>query len=108
MLKSGEGTVGGDGSWTLSCAYNEYCAVPVGYGNPRNDDKRALAAGRGRRIDRANGNRFRIEVRGRRIQIWVDGEPIADVTDEEMDRTIGGNTLDHGGLGFLWGFDAMG
>jgi len=59
-------------------------------------------------IDRENGNKFRIEVSGQRIQIWVDGERIADVTDQQMGETIGGQTLDHGGVGFYWGMDSMG
>jgi hypothetical protein len=56
--------VQGDGSWSLSCIYNAYCRVPSGYGNPANDAERKLADGRGLKIDRENGNRFRIEVRG--------------------------------------------
>jgi hypothetical protein len=98
----------GDGSWSLSCTYNSYCRVPSGYGNPASDAERKLADGRGLKIDPENGNRFRIEVRGQRIQIWVDGEQIADVTDDQMGETIGGETLDHGGVGFQWGLDSMG
>jgi hypothetical protein len=67
-----------------------------------------LADGEGIQIDRENGNKFRIEVRGQRIQIWVDGEQIANITDEQMGESIGGKTLDHGGVGFHWGYDAMG
>jgi hypothetical protein len=100
--------IGGDGAWTLTCGYNEYCATPIGWGNMRNDGKRTLASGRGLKIDRTNGNKYRLEVRGQRIQIWVDGEHVVDVTDEKMDEMIGGKTLDHGGVGFLWGYDAMG
>ena len=100
--------VQGDGAWSLACAYNDYCRVPSGYGNPGSDGKRTLANGDGLKIDRENGNKFRIEVRGQRIQVWVDGEQIADVTDEQMGETIGGQTLDHGGVGFEWGMDAMG
>lgn len=100
-------SVQGDGSWTLSCSYNDYCHTPVGWGNPRNDGQRTLGSGRGLKLDRENGNKFRLEVRGQHIQIWVDGEPVVDVTDEKMGETIGGKTLDHGGVGFLGGFDAM-
>lgn len=100
--------VGGDGSWTVSCVYNDYCAVPMGYGNNRKDAERKLASGRGLKIDRENGNKFRLEVRGQHIQIWVDGDQVVDVTDEKMGETIGGKTLDHGGVGFHWGYDAMG
>ena len=49
----------------------------------------------------------RIEVRGQRIQVWVDDRQIADVTDEKMDEPIGGQTLDHGGVAFVGEFDAM-
>jgi hypothetical protein len=33
---------------------------------------------------------------------------IADVRDEQMPDPIAGQTLDHGGVGFHWGFDSMG
>jgi hypothetical protein len=79
----------------------------MGYGNPRKDAERKLASGRGLKIDRVNGNHFRIEVRGQHIQIRVDDQLVTDVTDEKMDQTIGGQTLDHGGVGFIGGFDAM-
>jgi len=45
---------------------------------------------------------------GTRIQIWMDGERIADVRDEKMNDKIGEQTLDHGGVGFSWGHDSMG
>jgi hypothetical protein len=99
--------LGGNGSWTLSCTYNSYCQVPMGYGNPHSDADRKLAAGDGLNPDRVNGNHFRIEVRGQRIQVWVDDRQIADVTDEKMDEPIGGQTLDHGGVAFVGEFDAM-
>ena len=101
-------SVQGDGNWSLLCTYNSYCRVPCGYGNPGSDGERKLASGEGLKIDRENGNKFRLEVRGKRIRIWVDGEQIADVTDDQMDETIGGQTLDHGGVGFDWGMDCMG
>lgn len=100
--------VGGDGVWSLFTLYNDHCGTPVGFGQPHREGERQLAAGRGLKIDRVNGNKFRIEVAGTRIRIWVDGEPLTDVTDAKMGETIGGQTLDHGGVGFLWGFDAMG
>lgn len=97
----------GDGSWSLSCTYNEYCAVPSGYANARRDGERKLSSGSGLKIDRQNGNKYRIEVRGQHIQIWVDGEQVADVTDDKMGQTIGGKTLDHGGVGIRAEYDAM-
>jgi len=100
--------VNGDGSWLLRCIYNDYCAVPSGFGNPRRDAERELAKGDGLKIDRQNGNKYVIEILRKRIQIWVDGEKIVDVFDDKMDETIGGETLDHGGVGFTWGLDAMG
>ena len=100
--------VQGDGRWSLACDYNSHCRVPSGFGNPDKDGERKLASGEGLKIDRENGNKFSIEVRGQHIQIWVDGEQIADVTDEQMGETIGGQTLDHGGVGFHWGLDSMG
>lgn len=99
--------VQGDGSWTLDCTYNDYCAQPVGWGNSRNDGTRSLASGSGLKVDRANGNKYRIDVRGQRIQIWFDGQQIVDVTDEKMGDIIGGQRLDHGGVAFQGGFDAM-
>jgi hypothetical protein len=101
-------TVAGDGSWKLWCVYNWYCDMPVGWVAPRNDGLRDLASGHGLKVDRVNGNKYRIDIRGRRIQIWVDGEQLLDVTDEKMDESLGGQRLDHGGVMFEWGWEAMG
>ncbi len=98
----------GAGTWEFRCTYNSYCAVPEGFGNPRQDAERKLAQGEGLKIDRVNGNKYVIQVTGHRIQIWVDGEQIVDMVDDKMGETIGGETLDHGGVGFTWGLDAMG
>ena len=38
----------------------------------------------------------------------MDGEQIVDIRDEKMGECIGGQTLDHGGVGFHWGMDSMG
>ena len=100
--------LGGDGSWGISCSYNAYCNTPCGYGNPACDGTRALAEGKGLKPDPANGNKIRIEVSGTRIQVWFDGEQIADLRDEKMTEPIGGQTLDHGGLVIMWGFESMG
>ena len=100
-------SLAGDGGWTLQCVYNDYCRVKAGWGNPQRDAARTLASGRGLKPDRVNGNHYRIEVRGQRIQIWVDGQQIVDVTDEKMGATIGGQTLDHGGVGFQGGYEAI-
>ena len=78
------------------------------YGNPTSDGSRALAEGKGLKPDPANGNMVRIEVAGTRIRIWVDGEKIADLRDDKMNETIGGQTLDHGGVSVTWGFESMG
>ena len=100
--------VNGDGSWFLRCTYNEYSGTPIGYQYVRRDAERKLTSGRGLKIDRENGNKYVVEVIGQRIQIWVDGKQIADVTDPKMGETFGGQTLDHGGIGFAWGMDTMG
>ena len=96
-----------DGSWGLGCSYNQYCHVPSGYGNPQGDGTRRLMRGKGLKLDPDNGNKFRIDVRGTCIQIWVDGEKIADVRDEKMCDSIGGKTLDHGGIGFSTPWECM-
>jgi hypothetical protein len=101
-------SLGGDGTWSLGCGYNVYCKTPVGYGNPTSDGSRTLAEGKGLKPDPVNGNKVRIEVCGTRIRIWVDGEKIADLRDEKMGECIGGQTLDHGGVAFTWGFESMG
>lgn len=98
----------GDGSWSLSCAYNSYCKTACGYGDPTSEGNRTLAQGKGLIHDPEAGNSVRIDVRGTRIQIWVDGVQIADVQDDKMTETIGGQTLDHGGIAFTWGFECMG
>ncbi len=100
--------VQGSGVWTLKCVYNDYCRVPVGFGDPGNDGERTLASGTGLKIDRKHGNKYRIEVKGEDIKIWIDGQQIVNVTDELMDQAIAGQTLDHGGVGFHWGLDTMG
>lgn len=97
----------GDGTWDLVAVYNDYCATSSGWGNPHKDAERKLAAGSGLIQNRTNGNHYRIEVRGQRIQIWVDDKQFVDVVDDKMSETIGGQTLDHGGIGFVGGFDAM-
>jgi hypothetical protein len=101
-------SINGDGTWNLNCVYNEYCPSPAGYANMRNDARRMLASGQGLKLDSQNGNKYRIEVRGQRIQIWVDGAQVVDVTDDKMGQTIGGKTLDHGGVGIGWVHDTMG
>ena len=101
-------SLSGDGSWGLGCMYNLYCRVSSGYGDWRGDGERTLAAGKGLKLDSQNGNKIRIDVRGTRIQVWVDGTRIADVQDEKMRDSIGGKTLDHGGVGFDWVHDSMG
>ena len=101
-------SIGGDGAWSLSCGYNSYCKTPVGYGNPTSDGSRALAEGKGLKPDLVNGNKVRIEVSGTRIRIWVDDVQIADLRDDKMNETIGGQTLDHGGVSVTWGFESMG
>jgi len=97
-------SLSGNGSWGLSCRYDSYCHVSSGWGDPQNAASRGLAKGKGLKLDPQAGNKFRIDVRGTRIQVWVDGEQLADVRDEEMGANIGDQTLDHGGVGFqaLW------
>lgn len=98
----------GDGSWSLSCAYNGFCQTPCGFGNPTSEGNRILAEGKGLTHDPLAGNKIRIDLAGTRIQIWVDGAQIVDIRDEKMAETIGGTTLDHGGIGITWGFECMG
>lgn len=98
----------GDGSWSLSCSYNSHCKTACGFGDPTSDGNRTLAQGKGLIHDPEAGNRIRIDVRGTHIQIRVDGVEIADVRDEKMTETVGGRTLDHGGVAFTWGFECMG
>jgi hypothetical protein len=97
-----------DGSWRLTSGYNSYAAVPRGYGNPTSEGRRSLAEGKGLKYDPKAGNKLRIQVCGTRIQIWVDDEQIVDVRDEKMGECIGGQTLDHGGIGIRWNFETMG
>ncbi len=97
----------GPGDWSLSAYRNNYCRQSKGWGNPGSDDEYKLAGGSDVALDPAKGNRFRIEVRGERIQVWIDGRKIADVVDERMGEVIGGRALDHGGVAFCGGFDAM-
>lgn len=100
--------IGGDGSWSLACAYNRHSAVPSGWIQPISDGTRTLANGTGLKLDPENGNNIRLAVVGTRIQIWVDGESIVDLRDEKMSETIGDITLDHGGIAISWGWECMG
>lgn len=100
--------IGGDGSWNVSCIYNSHCKTSSGYGSPFSEGSRTLAEGKGLKCDPEKGNKVRIEVRGTRIQAWVDDEKIAELQDEKMRETIGGQTLDHGGVSITWGFESMG
>ncbi len=97
-----------DGTWSLNCSYHGHCRTTSGYGNYTTEGNRALANGKGLKLDAINGNKFRIDVTGARIRIWVDGEKIADVQDEKMREPVGGTTLDHGGVGFAWQWECMG
>ncbi len=97
----------GPGNWSLAAYRNHYCRQPKGWGSPGGDHERKLAGGPDVALDPVKGNRFRIDVVGNRIQVWVDGRKIADVADEEMGEPISGRTLDHGGVAFVGGFDAM-
>ena len=101
-------SLGGDGNWGLGCAYSSHCQTARGYGSPTNDGSRSLAKGIGLKLDPKAGNKIRIDVRGKRIQVWVDGERIADVQDDKMAEPIGGQTLDHGGVGVGWVWECMG
>ncbi len=94
--------------WRLAGYYNAYCRAPAGCSAWQSDDERRLAEGQGLELDPKTGNKFRIDVCGTRIQIWVDGSQIADVRDEKMAESIGGQTLDHGGIGFNWQAECMG
>lgn len=100
-------SLSGDGSWGLSCDYNSFCNVASGWGNPQSEASRSLAEGKGLKFDPQAGNKFRIDVRGTRIQVWVDGRQVADVRDEKMGASIGGQTLDHGGIGFQTPWECM-
>ena len=101
-------SIGPEGNWELSCIYNNYCNTPVGFGNPTNDGTRTLAKGEGLKTDPANGNRYKLEVLGKRITVWVDDAKVVEIEDEKMCEVIGGTTLDHGGFGFAWGWENMG
>ena len=99
--------LGADGTWGLSCYCNLYCPTSSGWSNPHIEGNRALAQGSGLKLDPQAGNKFRIDVCGTRIQVWVDGKQIADVTDDKMGECVGGQTLDHGGVGFGTPWECM-
>lgn len=91
---------GADGSWSLGSSY--YIHVPAGWAIPSGENNRTLAQGRGLKFDHTDGNKFRIDVCGTHIQVWVDGAPLIDLRDEKMGERIGDQVLDHGGVGFQW------
>jgi len=100
--------ISGDGTWNVACYYNSYCKAPSGFGSPAIEGSRTLAEGKGLKYDPETGHKIRIEVRGTHIQAWVDGVQLADLHDDKMGETIGGQTLDHGGVTITWGFECMG
>ncbi len=100
--------IAADGSWSLACNYNHYSPSATGWSQPLLDGARTLARGKGLKIDTEKGNKIRLDVIGTRIQIWVDDERIVDIGDEKMVATIGGQTLDHGGIAISWGWECMG
>lgn len=100
--------IAADGSWTLACNYNHHSPSATGWCQPLSDGARTLASGKGLKIDTEKGNKIRLDVIGTRIQIWVDDSRIVDIDDEKMSATIGGQTLDHGGIGISWGWECMG
>ncbi len=99
--------LGSDGRWSLGCGYDSYCHQASGWGSPQAVATRSLAKGEGLTLDPQEGNRFRVDVLGTRIRVWVDGKQLADVTDAEMGSCIGGQTLDHGGIGFQTPWECM-
>lgn len=101
-------TLGRNGTWGLSCIYNHYCPGARGYQKPLHDGSRSLAKGDGISVANRKVNRVSIEVKGERIQVWVDDKRLVDVTDELMDEEVEGTTLDHGGVGVQWGWEGMG
>lgn len=86
------------GEWGLSCYYNHYCRTTVGYSSAKADHTRKLKTGTGLKINTDAGNRIRIDVQGKRIQIWFDEEKIIDMVDEEMNKEFEGRTVNHGGI----------
>ncbi len=100
--------LGANGKWALGCCYNQRVPMPRGHKSPVSDAARELAAGDGVKLDEKKGNRVRIDVAGERIQVWIDGEKLADVTDSKMTEEIGGQRLDHGGVAFEWAWECMG
>ena len=97
----------GEGNWRLVAYYDDHIRRGLGWGSNVNDGERPLAYGEDVKLDRVKGNRFRLEVRGNHIEVWIDGRKIVDVIDEEMDEPIDGRTLDHGGVAFVGAYDAM-
>lgn len=100
--------IAADGSWSLACSYNSHSPAPSGWVQPFSEGARTLASGKGLKIDPEKGNKIRLDVVGTQIRIWVDGEAIVDLRDEKMGDAIGGQTLDHGGIGISWGWECMG
>jgi len=96
------------GKWALRCTYNQHCPSEIGYKSSVNDGLRTLAEGQTEGWKVSQPKRIAIEVVGKRIQVWVDGKELADVRDEDMDKEVGGVTLDHGGIGVQWGWEGMG
>lgn len=94
--------------WQVLAARNCYSKSKSGWFNVSGEGNFEIAKGQGLKLDRERGNHVRVDVQGDRVQVWFDGQPVCDVTDARLHDEIDGVKLDHGGLGFVWGFDSMG
>ena len=96
------------GTWSVRSIYNHHCPGQRGYRKPLHDGVTTLAEGGGVSVANRKSNRVAIEIKGKRIQIWIDGKRLVDVTDDNMNKEVGGVKLDHGGVAVQFGFEGMG
>lgn len=96
------------GEWGVSINRGWRCDQPVGYGTIKSVEGRSIASGKGITLNPDKGNHVRIEVRGDRVQGWVDGRPIFDVTDKALSSAGEGPRLDHGGVMLQWVWESQG
>lgn len=99
LAESGRVEKLGSYKWRLAKTYNSYSNRQSGWGNlSREGQKLFFESDDGTAFEGMQGATVRIDVIGKHIKAWVNGEKVADLIDEEMGSSIGGQTLDHGGI----------
>jgi len=97
-----------NGDWVLYCYNNQYCQIPMGWGNEIADKSRIVTTGSGLKLNFDKGNKVKIEIVGDKIKVIINDQKCIDVIDPEMNQEFGGVKTDHGGVGIQWVWETTG